>query len=107
MHLALSLILAATPALSIKEARPGLAAKAKVTAEAAIATAQAKVPKGKIVSAELEEEKGTLIYSFDLKTAGASGIDEVAVDAITGKVIAVEHESPADEAKEKKADQHP
>ncbi len=100
MLILIASLLAATPEIHVKEASPGLASKAKITAAVAIATAKAKVPKAKIVSAELEEEKGTLMYSFDMKTAGASGIDEVAVDANTGKVISVEHESPADEAKE-------
>ena len=47
---------------------------------------------------------GKLIYSFDIKVAGKSGIEEVAVDAMTGKVLAVKHESPKQEAKEKAAD---
>ena len=93
--------------VTMKEDKPGLKAKAKVTADAATATAQAKVPKGKIVAAEIEEEKGKLIYSFDLKTDGKSGIDEVNVDAITGTVIAVTHESPAAEKKEADADKKP
>ncbi len=54
---------------------------------------------GTIKSAELEKEHGRMIYSFDIKTA--KGITEVNVDARTGKVIAVQKENPADEAKEK------
>jgi hypothetical protein len=90
--------------VAVTEDKPGLKARAKVSAEAATASAQAKVPKGTVVKAELEEEKGTLIYSFDIKTAGKSGIDEVAVDAMTGKVLSVEHESAKAEAKEAAAD---
>ena len=90
--------------VTVKEEKPGLLARAKVTADAAIATAQAAVPKGTIASAEIEEEGGKLIYSFDFKTAGKSGIDEVAIDALTGKVLSKEHESAASEAKEKAAD---
>jgi len=90
--------------VTVKEDKPGLLKKAKVTAEAATLTAQAKVPRGKIVSAEIEEEQGRLIYSFDIKTVGRAGIDEVNVDALTGKVIGVEHESPKDEAQEKAGD---
>ena len=89
----------------MKEERPGLLKMAKISAAAATNTAQARVPKGKIVSAEIEEEGGRLIYSFDVKTQGKTGIDEVSVDAITGKTIDVQHETPADEAKEKAKDQ--
>jgi|HubBroStandDraft_3_1064219.scaffolds.fasta_scaffold17052_3 uncharacterized membrane protein YkoI len=77
-----------------------LAAKAKVTLDAARATAAAKVPKGKLKSEELEEEKGKLIYSFDFKIPGKSGIEEVEIDALDGSVVAVEHESPKKEKAE-------
>ena len=90
--------------VTVKEEKPGLLARAKVTADAAIATAQAKVPKAKLASAEIEEEDGKLIYSFDFKTEGKSGIDEVNVDAVTGKFVTMEHETPKTEAKEKAAD---
>lgn len=89
---------------ALKEARPGLLGRAKVTADVAEATAQAKFPKAKPVSAEIEEENGQLVYSFDFKTKGKSGIDEVNVDASTGAILHVEHESPRAEAKEKAAD---
>lgn len=101
-------LFAATPLFAqdvkVKEEKPGLLAKAKVTAAAATAAAQAKVPKGKVVSIEIEEEKGKLIYSFDFKTDGKAGIDEVAVDAMTGTAGAVEHENAAAEKKEADAD---
>ena len=90
--------------VKVKEDKPGLLKKAKITSEAAIATAQAKFPKAKISEAEIEDEDGKLIYSFALKTEGKSGIDEVNVDAMTGKVLKTEHESPESEAKEAKAD---
>ena len=77
-----------------------LAKLAKITEQAAAATAQSRVPKGTIQSVELEREKAALIYSYDIKTAGKSGIDEVNVDALTGKIVAFEHESPAAEKKE-------
>lgn len=57
---------------------------------------------GTIKSKELEKEHGRWIYSFDIRTAGKKGITEVAVDAYSGKVISVTHESPAEEAKEAK-----
>ena len=89
--------------LTVKEDKPGLLKRAKVAPAAAQAAAQAKVPGGTIKSAEIEEENGKLIYSFDIVTKGKSGVDEVNVDAMTGTVD-LKHESPADEAKEKAQD---
>ena len=77
-----------------------LAAKAKVTEAAAAATAQKRFPKGTIQSVDLEREDGHLKYSYDIATVGRSGIDEVDVDALTGKIIAVSHETPAQIKKE-------
>jgi hypothetical protein len=78
--------------------------QARITPDAARATALAKVPGAIVQSQELEHEHGKLIYSFDLKVPGKTGIDEVNVDAITGKVLLVQHETPKQEAKEKDAD---
>ena len=109
LSLAIALALAAATSAAaqgttVTEEKPGLLKLAKITAEAATTAALARVPNGKVEKAEIEEEKGKLIYSFDIKVAGKSGIEEVAVDAMTGKVLAVEHESPKKEAKEKAAD---
>jgi len=49
----------------------------------------------------IEEEDGKLVFSFDIKTAGKTGIDEVTVDAIGGRLLAVQNETPKDEAKER------
>ena len=84
-------------------AHPGL--HAAVTLDFATVIAKAQVPGGKVKSHELETEKGKLIYSFDFEVPGKSGIDEVNIDAMTGKVIAVEHESPKSERKEKQQEQ--
>jgi hypothetical protein len=81
-----------------------LVKKAKITEAAAVATAQAKVPKGTIDALELENEGGKLLWSFDFKVPGKTGIDEVNVNAITGKAGKVVHESPAAEKKEAAAD---
>ena len=90
---------------ALKEAKPGLAKKAKIKLEVAATTAQTLVPKGKLAGAEIEEENGKLVYSFEFKTDGKTGSDEVLVDALTGKQVGkVEHESPATEKKEAKAD---
>jgi uncharacterized membrane protein YkoI len=76
----------------------------KVSLETAKATAQAKVPDGKLLSHELEKEHGRTIYSFEFKVQGKSGVEEVNVDAMTGKVVGVEHESPKNEQHENKKD---
>ncbi|WP_373068050.1 PepSY domain-containing protein [Gemmatimonas sp.] len=87
-------------AVTVKEEKAGMLKLAKVTPSAATATALAKVPGGKVQSAEIEKEDGKLVYSFDIEVAGKSGIDEVLVDATSGAVVSVEHESAEDEAKE-------
>lgn len=76
-----------------------LAKQAKVTMAAARATALRRAP-GKVEDAELEKEKGKLVYSFDIRSKNGS-IMEVWVDAKTGKVVHVSKENAADEAKEK------
>ena len=81
-----------------------LAKQAKVSETVAAATAQRRVPKGKIEGVELERENGKLMFSYDIKTTGKSGIDEVNVDAITGKIIGFGHESAATEKKEADAE---
>lgn len=81
-----------------------LAAKAKISESAARATALARVPGATVEAAELENEGGKLLYSYDLKVAGQSGIQEVQVNALDGSVIGVEHETPAAMQKEAAAD---
>ena len=76
------------------------AAKPKITMAQARATALKKAP-GKVTSEELENEKGKLIYSFDIATS-KSGVTEVNVDAMNGKIVAVQHENAAKEAAEAK-----
>lgn len=77
-----------------------LAKLTKVEEKVAAETAHKRIPKGTIDAVELEREKGKLIYSYELKVPGKSGVTEVNVDAITGKIIGTSHESAADEAKE-------
>lgn len=81
-----------------------LRGQAKISESAARATAAAKVPGGTIQAAELEREDGKLLYSYDIKVPGKSGIQEVQVNAVDGSLIGVEHESPAAMAKEATAD---
>jgi len=77
---------------TVKEDEAGLLAKATVSTETAIQAALAAVPGGEITAAEIENEDGKFIYSFDIRVEGKPGIDEVWVDAMTGIVISVEHE---------------
>jgi uncharacterized membrane protein YkoI len=109
LALLVAIALTAAPALNAqqpykKDIPDSLAERAKIAESAAAATAQKRVPKGKIEGVELEMEKGKLIYSYGLKTDGKSGIDEVNVDALTGKIIGFSHESPAAEKKEAAAE---
>jgi uncharacterized membrane protein YkoI len=93
--------------LTVKEAEPGLKAQAKVPSDSAMRTAIAKVPGGTIREAELEKEHGRLVYSFDIRDPKKSGVEEVLVDAKTGKVVSAKHESAAAEAKERTAETKP
>jgi Predicted membrane protein len=72
----------------------------KITMEQARATALKRAP-GKVTSEELETEHGKLIYSFDIATSKRD-MTEVNVDAMSGKIVAVQHEDAAKEAAEKK-----
>ncbi|HWY75342.1 MAG TPA: PepSY domain-containing protein [Verrucomicrobiae bacterium] len=85
-----------------KEREAKLAAQAKVSRADAEKTALAKVPNGTIKEGELEKEKGKLIWSFDIGVPDSKDIKEVNVDAITGDVVGIETETPAQQAKEKK-----
>lgn len=77
-----------------------LRAEAKIDEATARTTALKEVPNGVVESGELEREKGKLIYSFDIKAPDRSGVEEVNVDAVSGAVVAHEHETPAKERKE-------
>lgn len=98
-----ALLLTAGPALAqgikIEEDKPGLLKQAKITTEAATATALARVPGGKLQSGEIENEDGRLIYSLVVKVEGKKGVEEVNVDAMTGAIVNVEHEADPLESK--------
>lgn len=94
-----------TACVSEKQEHANLAAQAKVSRADAEKTALAKAPGGSIKDGELEKEKGKLIWSFDIATPGTKDITEVAVDAITGEIVSVENETPAQQAKEKEEDE--
>jgi hypothetical protein len=86
----------------VKEEPAAPTDSARIDTATARATALRKVPGGKIVKEELEQENGRLIYSFDIKKGAASGVEEVQVDARDGSVVSVEHESATKEADEAK-----
>ena len=83
-----------------------LAGLAKVTQAAAQQTALAgftdPAAAATVAESELEVEHGCLIYSFDVRVAGQTGIEEVNVDAGTGAVLSRKHETPKHEAAEAK-----
>lgn len=95
---------AAAQSVMIKEEVPGLLKQAKITGDSALKLAQARVPNSTMKSGEIEKEHGKLVFSFDLAVTGKTGIEEVQVDAVSGKIVSVEHESAEDEAKEAKED---
>jgi len=84
------------------EIPPELASRAEVTLEHAQATALASAPGSRLLHAELEEEDGALIYSFDLRLEGETGVKEVHVDAHNGRIVSTEYESVEQEADEAK-----
>ncbi len=111
--LASTVLLAAATNLALAQSDPPsykrdvpakLAHDAKISEDAARAAALSKVPRGQVVALELERERSKLLYSFDLKVPGRSGIDEVHVNAMDGLVLSVEHESVKTERAEAAAD---
>lgn len=100
---ALAALLACTAApASTTEA--ALQAQAKISETAARQTALTKAPDGQIQSSELEMEHGKLLWSFDIKRPGTRNITEVQVDAKTGKILAVELETPRKQGAEAAAE---
>ena len=104
LSIAVVLGLGLSAASAADESQAALKAQAKVTQEEAAKTALAKVPNGKIESAELEKEHGKLVWSFDISMPKSKNITEVQVDAKTGKIVSTQVETPEDQAKEAAAD---
>ena len=91
---------------TVKHVRHAEPSQAELQKQAKITMAEARAialknASGTIKSEEIENEHGKLIYSFDIATGGP-GITEVNVDAMNGKVIAVQKENAKKEAVEKK-----
>jgi hypothetical protein len=89
---------------SMEHGKNTVAAKAKLSKEDAVQIAMTKVPGGTVKEGELEMENGILIWSFDVATPNSKNITEVNINAVTGKIVAVDVETPEDQAKEAKAD---
>jgi hypothetical protein len=62
--------------------------------------ALAKVKRSAIKCVALEKENGVLIWSVDIAQPPKKGLTDVWVDATTGKITAVEVETPITEMKE-------
>jgi hypothetical protein len=97
--IAATLALAIAPAVGARDDQAKLAKEAKISKEKAQEIALKKAP-GTVESSELEREKGTLVYSFDIRTG--KRITEVLVSAIDGHIVNVHKETAAQEAAEKK-----
>ena len=79
---------------------PPRPSQARISEKEAEVVALAQVGGGSIQSSELEREKGSLVWSFDISVPDSQNLREVLVDAQTGKVVSIETETPAQEAAE-------
>jgi uncharacterized membrane protein YkoI len=103
--LSLGIVLGFTVAASAGQpSEAELMKRAKITKAEAEHIAVAKVPRGSIKSAEIEYEKGHLVWSFDIAQPGTRDITEILVDAKSGRIVATQTESPRDQRKEAAAD---
>jgi uncharacterized membrane protein YkoI len=88
--------------------KENLKSLAKISKDSARIVALGRVATGsKVKSSALEREKGTIVYSFDIRVPGQTGVEEILVSAIDGSVVSQAHETPkmekAEAAKDKKA----
>jgi Predicted membrane protein len=74
--------------------------QARVTKHHAKKIALAKVNRGAIKCVALEKENGVLIWSVDIAQPPKKDLTDVWIDATTGKITAVEVETPIAEEKE-------
>ena len=103
--LALGMVLGfAAAAFAAQPSEAELMKRAKITKAEAQQIALAKVSRGIVKSAEIEKEKGRIVWSFDIAQPGTHDITEILVDAKTGKIISARTESPRDQAIEAAAD---
>jgi uncharacterized membrane protein YkoI len=83
-----------------REVPRNLLAQARVSEDSALKIAMARMPGAKAQALELENENGHLMWSWEMKLEGKTGIEEVNVNALDGSIIGVEHENPAAERRD-------
>ena len=65
--------------------------KAKISEARASEIALRQVDKGTITRTSLAKENGRLVYDFNVKRPNQPGIENVVIDANTGKLVSVKH----------------
>ena len=99
--IALALVTSWTPFNSwAQQSEMELLKRARVTKHQAKKIALARVRHGAIKCVELQKENGVLIWSVDIAQPPKKDLTDVWVDATTGKITAVEVETPITEKEE-------
>jgi peptidase YpeB-like protein len=99
--IALALATSWTPFnLWAQQSETELLKQAGVTKHQAKKIALTRVKRGAIKCVELEKENGVLIWSVDIAQPSKKDLTDVWVDATTGKITAIEVETPFTEKKE-------
>jgi hypothetical protein len=99
--------IALSPVPSLLGSEPSQAVlrkQARLTEVQAQHVALRRVPHGRIQSAELEQERGRLVWSFDIVRAPSKDITEIQVDARTGTMVSQQAETPAQQAAEARSE---
>jgi uncharacterized membrane protein YkoI len=91
-------------ALAAEPGEATLMKQAKITKAQAEQVALAQVPHGRVKTAEIENEKGHLVWSFDISRPNTKDITEILVDARSGKIVSKQTETVRDQAAEAAAD---
>jgi Peptidase propeptide and YPEB domain len=98
---ALAVVTSWTPFNSwAQQSETELLKQARVTKHQAKKIALARVKRGAIKCVELEKENGVLIWSVDIAQPPNKDLTDVWVDATTGRITAVEIETPITEKRE-------
>ncbi|HEY2138619.1 MAG TPA: PepSY domain-containing protein [Chthoniobacterales bacterium] len=98
-------VIGLTFSVSAAEENPSQLVKgAKITKIQAEHIVLAQVPHGRVKSAEIEKEKGHLVWSFDIAIPATRNITEILVDAKSGQIISRQTETLRDQAREAAGD---